>query len=92
MSCLDVFQSLLYSPNSGFQPISWLTQDQLKRSPLREMPGGREKLAAENENAKMGSSHNSNEFMKMYSPMADKMAEAARNSNNGRSLITLYNS
>ena len=64
-------------------------QDQLKRSPLREMPGGREKLAADNENAKLRSSHNSNEFMKMYSPMADKMAEAARNSNNGENTALL---
>lgn len=65
------------------QLSSMIVQEQLKRSPLQEMPGGRGKLLAEKENAKMRSSHNSTEFMKMYSPMADKMAEAARNSNNG---------
>ena len=64
-----------------------VVQEQLKRSPLQEMPGGRGKLLAEKENTKMRSSHNSTEFMKMYSPMADKMAEAARNSNNGGYLI-----
>ena len=54
------------------------------------MPGGHEKLAAENDNAKLRSSHNSNEFMKMYSPMADKMAEAVRNSNNGTFPAHIY--
>ena len=58
-------------------------QEPLKRTPLKEMTGGREKLALGNEPLAVHNSSSSSEFMKMWSPMAEKMAETARRSTNG---------
>lgn len=64
-------------------------QDQYKRTPLREMPRGRDKVGTENDSAAANASSSSSEFMKLYSPMADRLAEAARSSHNG---VTFCNS